>query len=74
MNKPKANYFPDTDTLAIELADRPAAESEEIATDVFVEFDADKSIVGIVIEHASDALEPLLTAKLPGQTPQSRAS
>ena len=42
----KIRYFPDTDTLSIRLNDRPSAESEEVAPDVIVDFDADGGVVG----------------------------
>ena len=42
----KIRYFPDTDTLSIRLNNRPSAESEEVAPDVVVDFDADGGVVG----------------------------
>ena len=42
----KIRYFPDTDTLSIRLNNRPSAESEEVAPDVIVDFDADGGVVG----------------------------
>ena len=61
--KPVVKYFGDTDTLSVDLANRPAAEAEEIAEDVIIDFDSDGNVVGFTIEHASRVLGPALTAK-----------
>ena len=53
----KLNYFPDTDTLYIDLADRPSVESDEVGRDVVLDMDADGDIVGIEIEHASTRVD-----------------
>ena len=49
----KFNYFPNTDTLYIDLSDRPSVESDEVGPDVVLDMDAAGNIVGIEIEHAS---------------------
>lgn len=41
----KVNYYPDTDSLYIDLSERPSAESREI------------SLVGIDIDNASSKVE-----------------
>jgi uncharacterized protein YuzE len=53
----KLSYFPETDTLYITLVDQASVESDEIANDVIVDFDANARIVGIEIEHASQTLD-----------------
>lgn len=55
----KLRYFPDTDTLYINLKDKPSTESEEIAAEVIVDFDAEGEVVGITIDHASKKLDSL---------------
>jgi len=55
----KLRYFPDTDTLYINLKERPSTESEEIAPEVIVDFDSDGDVVGITIDHASKKLDSL---------------
>ena len=50
----KFSYYPDTDTLYIDLLDRPGSDVEEIATDFVVDVDASGRPVGIEIEHASE--------------------
>lgn len=65
----KFNYFPETDTLYIDLADRPSVESDEVSPDVVVDLDAEGNVVGIEIEHASTRvdLENVSFAALPFQ-------
>ena len=55
--KPRAQYFPETDTLAIELEDHEAAEAEEIAEDIILHYDAQNQVVSFTIEHASELLQ-----------------
>ncbi len=51
----KFHYYPETDSLSIDLADRPSAESEEVRPGVVLDFDSEGNIVGIDIDHASRA-------------------
>ncbi len=46
-------YYPETDSLYIDLADKASAESEEVAPGVVLDFGADGKLVGIDIDHAS---------------------
>lgn len=67
--KPKVRYFAETDTLAIEVAREPAAEAEEVAEDLILDYDAARRVVGITIEHAS-----VLLGKVPLPAPRQPAS
>jgi uncharacterized protein YuzE len=49
----KLSYFADTDTLYIDLSEKPSVESEEIAGGIVLDFDEDRHIVGLEIEDAS---------------------
>ena len=69
--KPVVRYFDDTDTLSVDLTSRPAAEAEEVAEDVIVDFDSDGNVVGFTIEHASRLLAPAIAAQ---RTTQARKS
>jgi uncharacterized protein YuzE len=53
----KFSYYPDTDTLYIDFADRPSVESDEVSPDVVIDLDAGNQIVGIEIEHASEKMD-----------------
>ena len=49
----KLNYHPETDSLYIDLAERPSVESREISTGVVLDYDAAGSVVCINIDNAS---------------------
>lgn len=49
----KLRYYPDTDSLYIDLAERPSADSRLVADGVVLDFDEAGQLVGIDIDHAS---------------------
>ncbi len=49
----KLNYDVATDSLYIHLSDTVAANSDEVADGVVLDFTADSSLVGIDVQHAS---------------------
>lgn len=49
----KCNYYPETDSLYIDLAERQSVDSREVAPGVVLDFGADGRIVGIDIDSAS---------------------
>ncbi|MBI4532493.1 MAG: DUF2283 domain-containing protein [Candidatus Melainabacteria bacterium] len=53
----KLHYYPETDSLYIELSNEASSESREIADCVVVDFDAVGDVVGIDIDHASKKLD-----------------
>ncbi len=53
----KIHYYPETDSLYIDLSSRPSVDSQEISEGVVVDFDADRQIVGMDIQHASKTLD-----------------
>ena len=63
----KLHYYPETDSLYIELNAAPSAETREIADGVNVDFDAEGRPVGVDIDHASTKLDlsTLETSALP---------
>jgi uncharacterized protein YuzE len=65
----KLNYYPDTDSLYIDLAEQPSAESVEISEGVVLDYDANGNLVGIDIDNASTKvqLKQLILSKLPSQ-------
>ena len=64
----KLNYHADTDSLYIDLSERPSAESREISEGIVLDYDADGNLVGIDIDNASRKadLSKLTLNKLPG--------
>ncbi len=53
----KLHYYAETDSLYIDLSDRPSAESQEVAPGVVLDFDDAGTLVGIDIDHASKLLD-----------------
>ena len=64
----KLNYFPETDSLYIDLSDHPGTESLEISDGVVLDYDAKGNLVGIDIDNASSKVDltQLTLSKLPG--------
>lgn len=50
-------YYPDTDSVYIELVKKPSVDSQEIRDEIVLDFDADGNVVGIDIDHASQKLD-----------------
>jgi uncharacterized protein YuzE len=53
----KLHYYPETDSLYIELKAEPGTETREVAPGLNVELDATGSVVGFDIDHASRKLD-----------------
>jgi len=49
----KFHYYPETDSLYIDLSEKTSVDSQEIAPGVVVDFDAQGNLVGIDIDRAS---------------------
>ena len=66
----KLHYYPETDSLYIELKGRPGTETREIAAGLNVDLDAAGEVVGFDIDHASRHLDltTLETVALPLRT------
>ena len=63
----KLNYYPDTDSLYIDLSEQPSVESREITEGIVLDYDAAGHLVGIDIDNASQKVElkQLTLNKLP---------
>jgi uncharacterized protein YuzE len=53
----KLHYYPETDTLYIELRDEPGSETREIADGLNVDLNDKGQVVGFDIDHASKNLD-----------------
>jgi uncharacterized protein YuzE len=53
----KLHYYPETDSLYIELKTAPGAETREIVEGLMVDLDANGEVVGFDIDHASSKLD-----------------
>jgi len=71
----KLLYYADTDSLYIDLAERPSADSREVTPGVVLDFDAAGALVGIDIDRASQHLDlaSLRKGSVPVTVADSRA-
>ncbi len=53
----KFHYYPETDSLYIDLSEKVSADSREAAPGVVLDFDAEGHLVGIDIDHASQIVD-----------------
>jgi uncharacterized protein YuzE len=65
----KINYYPDTDSLYIDLSSKPSVDSREVSDGIVLDYDAAGDLVGIDIDQASTKLEitELVLSKLPAE-------
>ncbi|MBI5748032.1 MAG: DUF2283 domain-containing protein [Nitrospinae bacterium] len=63
----KLNYYPETDSLYIDLSEKPSTESVEVSEGIVLDYDAEGNLVGIDIDNASKKvqLKELTLSKLP---------
>lgn len=68
----RINYYPDTDSLYIDLSSKTSVDSREVSDGIVLDYDADGNLVGIDIDHASVKLDigELILSKLPAQITQ----
>ncbi len=66
----KLHYYPDTDSLYIELKSQPGAETREVTSGLNVDLDTNGEVVGFDIDLASQRLDltTLETVALPLRT------
>jgi uncharacterized protein YuzE len=65
----RLNYYPDTDSLYIDLSEQASADSLEISEGVVLDYDAAGNLTGIDIDNASTKVElkKLVLSRLPGE-------
>ena len=63
----RLNYYPETDSLYINLSEQPSVESQEISEGILLDYDAESRLVGIGIDNASHKvdMEKLILSQLP---------
>lgn len=69
----KIEYFPETDTLYIDLADRPGVDTREIEEGIVLDVDENGRAVGLDIDQASRHLnlKTLNLSRLPFEVQQT---
>ncbi|MEW6447175.1 MAG: DUF2283 domain-containing protein [Bacillota bacterium] len=71
----KLHYYPETDSLYIELSEKASVDSQEVVSGVVLDFDTGGRLVGIDIDQASRIvdLSRLESTALPvGELPQAQ--
>ena len=65
----KLNYYPDTDSLYIDLSEARSAESREISDGIVLDYDSAGNLVGIDIDNAGHKvqMDRLVVSQLPGE-------
>lgn len=65
----KLNYYPETDSLYIDLSSKPSKESLEISEGIVLDYDSDGHVVGIDIDNASHKIDlsEIILNKVPSQ-------
>ena len=65
----KINYYPDTDSLYIDMSEKPSVDSKVISDGVVLDYDKDGNLVGIDLDNASQIvnLKELVLNRLPMQ-------
>jgi len=63
----KLNYYPETDSLYIDLSEKTSTESKEISEGILLDYDSEGNLVGIDIDNASMKvqLKELILSRLP---------
>jgi len=71
----RLSYFPDTDSLYIDLSEEPSVESREISEGIVLDYDAAGQLVGIDIDEASKRvdLDKLVLSRLPSSVETAAA-
>ncbi len=68
----RINYYPDTDSLYIDLSSKTSVDSREVSDGIVLDYDVDGNLVGIDIDQASLKAEirELILSKLPAKVTQ----
>lgn len=66
----KINYYPETDSLYIDLSHKTSVDSREISDGIVLDYDEHGNLVGIDIDHASTKLDmkEVILGRLPLET------
>ncbi|MBW2079187.1 MAG: DUF2283 domain-containing protein [Deltaproteobacteria bacterium] len=65
----KLNYYPETDSLYIDLSATSSVESKEISEGVVLDYDSEGHLTGIDIDNASHKidLKEIVLSKIPAE-------
>jgi len=65
----KLNYYPETDSLYIDLSSKPSKESIEVSEGVVIDYDEDGRITGIDVDNATHKinLKEIILNRIPAR-------
>lgn len=65
----KLDYYPDTDSLYIDLSSKTSVDSREISPGIVLDYDSNGDLVGIDIDNASKKLDlkDLIISHIPAE-------
>jgi uncharacterized protein YuzE len=65
----KLNYYPETDSLYIDLSSKPSKVTKEVSEGIAIDYDEDGHITGIDVDNASHKidLKEIILNKIPAQ-------
>ena len=68
----KINYYPETDSLYIDLSHKPSVDSREVSDGIVLDYDEIGNLVGIDIDHASTKMnmKEIILGRLPSEMTQ----
>ena len=71
----KLTYYPETDSLYIDLSEKTSVESTEISEGIVLDYDDEGKLVGIDIDNASSKvkLKELIINRLPSESKMLKA-
>ena len=63
----KIAYYPETDSMYIDLSSKESAESKEVSPGIILDYDSEGNLTGIDIDNASNKLDlqELVLSKIP---------
>ncbi len=63
----RLNYYPETDSLYIDLSSKPSTESIEVSDGIVIDYDEDGHVTGIDVDNASHKIDlnEIILNKLP---------
>lgn len=65
----KLNYYPETDSLYIDLSSKTSVDSIEVSEGVVLDYDADGNLTGIDIDNARNKIDlhEVILSKIPAE-------
>ena len=71
----KLDYYPETDSLYIDLSSNASTESREVSEGIVLDYDSEGRLTGIDIDNASHKidLQEIILSKIPAEVKKATA-